>query len=131
MKNKEKYSSFRIAWLCLGFLCLGLGGIGVLLPLMPTTEFLLIAAYAFARSSDRLHDWLLSHSLFGPLIHNWQKHGAISKRGKIFSSLSMIVVIGISLILKAPNWLVYTQVFVLGCVAAFLLTRPLPPHEKI
>ena len=118
-------------WLCIGLLCLGLGGVGVFVPLMPTTVFLLVAAYAFARSSDRLHGWLLSHRLFGSVIKDWQKHGAISRRGKFFSTLSMVVIVVLSMILKAPGWLVLMQVFVLGCVACFLLTRPLPPDESV
>ena len=118
-------------WLCIGLLSLGLGVTGVFVPLMPTTVFLLIAAYAFARSSDRLHDWLLSHRLFGSLIKDWQKHGAISRRAKFFSTLSMVVIVILSMILKAPGWVVWMQVFVLGCVASFLLTRPLPPHESV
>ena len=58
----------RIFWLLFGLLATGLAFAGALLPLLPTTPFLLLAAYAFARSSKRLHDWLLNHRQFGPLI---------------------------------------------------------------
>ena len=131
MENNDKYSPFRIIWLCIGFICLGLGGLGIFLPLLPTTIFILIAAFAFARSSDRLHAWIMSHRLFGPVIQDWQKHGAVSRKGKILSTISMIFIVVISFIFKAPLWLISLQIVLLGCVAIFLLTRPLPPHENL
>ena len=131
MESKEKYSPLRLMWLCTGVLCLGLGAIGIFIPLLPTTIFILIAAFAFARSSDRLHDWLMSHRLFGPVIQNWQKHGAVSRRGKIFSTVSMILIVVISFLLGAPLWLISLQMLILVCVAIFLLTRPLPPNENL
>ncbi|MDG2479242.1 MAG: YbaN family protein, partial [Alphaproteobacteria bacterium] len=63
--------------------------LGVALPLLPTTPFLLVAAFAFARSSDRWHRWLREHRVFGPLIADWQEHGAIDRRTKLLSVLAM------------------------------------------
>ena len=106
-------------WLCIGLLCLGLGVVGVIVPLLPTTIFILMAAFAFARSSDRLHAWIMSHRIFGPIIHNWQKHGAVSRQGKLLSAVSMILIVGISFFMGAPFWLLYLQIFILSCVAVF------------
>jgi len=117
----------RIFWLILGCLCVGLGTIGVFLPLLPTTSFMLVAAFAFARSSPRLHNWLITHKVFGPLITDWQAHRAISSRAKFISVLSMGCVVGISAICQVPNWVLVTQILVLSCVAGFLLSRPTPP----
>ena len=72
----------RVLWLLLGIAATGFGIAGAVLPLLPTTPFLLVATYAFARSSPRLHAWLMSHRQFGPLIANWQQHGAIGRRAK-------------------------------------------------
>ena len=110
-----------------GFLSLGLGGLGIVLPLLPTTPFVLVAAFAFAKSSDRLHQWLLDHDVFGPLINNWRQYGAISRRAKIVSVLSMIGIVAISLLLAAPTHVIVIQVLVLSCSAAFIVTRPVPP----
>ena len=85
---------------------------------------LLIAAYAFARSSPRLHRWLLEHKVFGGLIRDWQDHGAISKRAKGAAVLSMGAVLVLSALLGVPPWVLGLQAVILGCVALFILTRP-------
>lgn len=123
----KPYSPRRLLWLGLGLVCLALGVIGAFLPLLPTTSFMLLAAFAFARSSPRLHDWLLSHKVFGPLIQNWQSHGAITTQAKIASLISMVGVIAISAAIGAPLWLLLTQLAVLSLVSLFLWTRPTPP----
>lgn len=124
MINRAK----RIALIIVGITSLALGGLGVVLPLLPTTPFILVAAFAFANSSDRLHQWLLDHDVFGPLIANWRRHGAISRNAKIVSILSMIAVILISILLAAPVHAIVIQVLVIGAAAAFVLSRPLPPE---
>jgi hypothetical protein len=72
----------RHAYLLLGWLCVGLGLLGALLPLMPTTVFLLIAAWAFSRSSPRWHRWLREHPRFGHLVRGWEEHHAMPARAK-------------------------------------------------
>ena len=117
----------RLAWLCVGFVALSLGAIGIALPLLPTTPFILVAAIAFARSSKRLHDWLVNHDIFGTLINNWQRYGAINRRAKVISVVSMGALIAISLALAAPVSVIVLQIVVLGIAATFILTRPAPP----
>lgn len=117
----------RLAWLAIGFISLALGGVGVLLPLLPTTPFVLVAAVAFAKSSDRLHRWLLEHNVFGPLIENWRRDGAISRPTKVVSILSMAAIFVLSLLLSVPTHVIVIQAVVLGACAVFILTRPLPP----
>lgn len=60
-----------------------LGVIGVFLPVLPTTPFIILAAACFARSSPRLEAWLLSHRIFGPLLRDWRERGAIPRRAKL------------------------------------------------
>jgi uncharacterized protein len=123
----KKNSIKRIFWLILGCICVGIGTVGVFVPLLPTTSFMLVAAFAFARSSPRLHNWLITHKVFGPLITNWQSHRAISSKAKFTSVLSMVAIVGISAFFQVPNWVLVTQIIVLSCVAVFLLSRPKPP----
>jgi uncharacterized membrane protein YbaN (DUF454 family) len=119
----------RMTWLIVGCLSLVLGAIGIALPLLPTTPFILLAAFAFARSSNRLHEWLVTHDVFGSLIDNWQRHGAISQRAKVLSVVSMAAVLAISLAMAAPVVVIVAQLVVLGAAAAFILSRPLPPDR--
>jgi uncharacterized membrane protein YbaN (DUF454 family) len=120
----------RITWLIVGLLALALGAIGIVLPLLPTTPFILLAAFAFAQSSEKLHQWLLDHNVFGTLIDNWHRHGAISRRAKIASVVSMIALLAISLAMAAPVAVIVVQLVVLGAVALFILTRPEPPEQE-
>ncbi len=117
----------RAVWFTVGFVALLLAALGAVLPLLPTTVFLLVAAFAFARSSDRWHAWLLSHRVFGPLIADWRDHRAIDRRAKILSAASMAAVFGISLALGAGTLVLAVQAAVLGAAAAFVLSRPSPP----
>lgn len=120
----------RAAWFALGVVSLGLGALGVVLPLLPTTPFVLLAAYAFARSSRRWHEWLMNHRLFGPMIRNWQAHGAISRRAKISAMVALAVVVCISVVLRVPLPWLGVQLVALAAVAAFILSRPLPPGDQ-
>ncbi len=118
----------RISLILIGLVSLALGGIGIFLPLLPTTPFVLVAAIAFANSSERLHQWLLDHEVFGPLIDNWRRHGAISRSTKIVSLVSMLAIIAISVALAVPTHVIVIQVLVLSASAIFIVTRPLPPQ---
>ena len=120
----------RAAWLSIGILSLALGALGVILPLLPTTPFILVAAFAFAQSSDRLHRWLVEHNIFGSLIANWRRYGAISRSAKITSVFSMGVILLISFAVRAPAIVIIVQVLVLGACAVFIVSRPLPPRDN-
>jgi uncharacterized membrane protein YbaN (DUF454 family) len=119
----------RVLWLAVGFLATGCGIAGVVLPLVPTTPFLLLAAFAFARSSPRLHDWLVNHPRFGPPIADWQAHGAISRRTKLVAAAVMIATLALSVATGVRGEIVVIQALVLGAVAAFVLTRPDSPDN--
>lgn len=118
----------RLALIIIGLSSLAIGAVGIFVPILPTTPFVLISAIAFANSSDRLHQWLLDHEVFGPLIINWREHGAISRPTKIVSILSMAAIAVISLLLAVPTHVLVIQALVLGISASFILSRPLPPR---
>ena len=82
----------------LGFLFLGLAGLGIILPILPGTPFLLLSAWFFARSSEKWHRRLLNSELFGPLIRNWEEQRCISRRTKVVALTSMLLAGGASVI---------------------------------
>lgn len=116
----------RPLWILSGLVALALGALGAVLPLLPTTPFILLSAFCFARSSPRLHDWLLTHRIFGPLILNWEREGAISRRAKIAAVSMMAITPVITILIGAPIWALLAQIAVLAGAATFVLTRPSP-----
>ncbi|MCC6544642.1 MAG: YbaN family protein [Nitrospirae bacterium] len=84
--------------IALGFICIGLAVLGIVLPLLPTTPFLLLAAACFAKSSKKLHDWLLRNKTFGPLIKQWQETRSMTRKTKVYALISVFVVGGTSFI---------------------------------
>ncbi|MFY0681988.1 MAG: YbaN family protein [Thalassovita sp.] len=114
----------RYIWATLGLISLGLGLIGVVLPLLPTVPFMLLAAFFFARSSERLHNWLIQHPTFGPSIVDWNEHGAIHPRAKKLATASIVVVFGVSLLIGLSVKLLLIQGFTLCCVLLFIWSRP-------
>jgi uncharacterized membrane protein YbaN (DUF454 family) len=87
----------RRTYLLCGFFALSLGIIGIPMPVLPTTPFVLLSAWCFARSSERWHRWLLANKIFGPLISNWDKNRCISLRTKAAAISSMVVFGGLSI----------------------------------
>jgi uncharacterized membrane protein YbaN (DUF454 family) len=73
----------------LGFVFLLLGLLGIPLPVLPSTPFILLSAWFFARSSERWHQWLLQSELFGPMIHNWEEQRCMSCRAKTVALAAM------------------------------------------
>jgi uncharacterized membrane protein YbaN (DUF454 family) len=114
----------RLLFACLGLISMGLAFIGVVLPLLPTVPFLLLAAFFFARSSARLHHLLLSHQTFGPMIEDWQNRGAIRLGAKKAATLSVAAVFLLSLVMQLPSHVLMIQAVTLGGVMVFIWTRP-------
>lgn len=114
----------RSVWLLLGFLFTGVAFVGVVLPLLPTVPFLLLAAFSFARSSDRFHDWLMNHRTLGPPIRDWRRDGAIKRRAKWLATVSIFAAFGISLALGLKVWVLAVQAAALAGVMVFIWTRP-------
>lgn len=87
-----------------GFVSLGLGIIGILVPLLPTTPFLLLAAACFLRSSDRLYNWILNHRLFGKYLRSYYYHKAIPLKIKIIAIIVIWISIGSSVLFLVNFW---------------------------
>jgi uncharacterized membrane protein YbaN (DUF454 family) len=86
----------RWALITAGFIALALGVIGLFVPLLPTTPFILLAAACFARSSQRFHRWLLANRIFGPMVREWEDHRSIPYRTKLIAIALMSVTMAVS-----------------------------------
>ena len=82
----------------LGFVFLFLGLLGIPLPVLPSTPFILLSAWFFARSSEKWHQWLLQSELFGPMLHNWEEQRCMSCRSKTVALVAMALAGGASVI---------------------------------
>lgn len=122
----SRQSISRILWFLLGGLCLGLGALGALLPVMPTTPFIIAAAFAFGKSSPRLRAWLLGHRLFGPMIRDWEASGTIDPRYKRMAYALMGLAFGASVIAGVKPIVLIIQAICMGSAALYVATRPIP-----
>lgn len=118
-------------WITLGLFFLLLGGIGVVLPLLPTTPFVLLAAACFAKSSPRMHGWLLQSELFGPMLRDWETNKCVSRRVKGLALSMMIVVGGTSILFFIPaGWPRFVGLGLLGLGCLVLLKLKNCPFQK-
>ena len=119
----------RYLLLVFAVLCLALGVIGIFIPGLPTTVFVLMAAWAAARSSPRFHEWLESHPLFGPMLRDWRKHGAVSRKAKFTATVMMAVCAAILFYTTSRMWLAEAITGVMALVLMWLWLRPEPPAK--
>jgi protein TonB len=117
----------RWAWTGAGMLMVALGVIGAMLPVMPTTIFLILALACFSRASPRLEHWLLHHPRFGAPLRQWREHRAVSRRGKVLACVGMAIGF-VAMCLGHPPWWVLVLVATMEiAVIIYLLRRPEGP----
>ena len=113
----------RPLYLAAGWLSFGIGAIGIVLPLLPTIPFWILAAFCFSRSSPRLERWLVQHPRLGPHIQGWRERGAISTKGKHAGLAALAVSSLIGLLTLPLPWSLLPLTCCAGA-AAFILSRP-------
>lgn len=119
-----------LIWTMAGLLSLGLGLLGIPLPILPTTPFVLLAAFCFGKGSPRLRGWLVNHARFGPAISNWENHGAIPRKAKRYAAALMFAALMLSVLIGLSIAVIALQALCVAGAAAFVLTRPDgPPPE--
>ena len=120
--------SKNILFIILGHLCVAIGILGLLLPLVPGTPFLILAAYFYSKASPKFHHWLLSHKYLGPPVNNWNEHGAISRKTKFFvSALILTNLTLVSLFVNVHIYIKITVTMICLSVVLFIVSRPNTP----
>lgn len=118
-----RYTYFILAWIFFG-----LGAIGTVVPGLPTVPFMLLALWSFSKSSQRFHDWLYSHKVFGPPLQQWHTHRVIPIKAKIISITSMTLSMAYMIFYtNMPGWLLIVTGLVMVYGAWFILSHPSKP----
>lgn len=126
----------RVVYVALGCIFVGLGVLGAMLPVMPTTPFLLTASFFFARSSPRLNKWLLRSPLFGPFLRDWDQHRGVRPRVKVWAVAVMLTAVAASIIFGNLTWPIVGLLLVLATVGLTVvlklpLIRDVPPGAML
>ncbi|RXF75030.1 YbaN family protein [Hansschlegelia zhihuaiae] len=128
-RDARPSSVVRLGWLAAGWLLVGLGVAGLILPVMPGTVFLILAAACFARGSPRLETWLLEHPRLGPTVKAWRSDGAIPLRGKIAAFAGMSFSAVLIMLSTAPPIAVGATLALIVIGAMYVGTRPSRPMK--
>ena len=127
-ERRERSQAEKIAWLTAGWICFGIGVVGVVLPGIPTTFPMLLALGCFARGSDRMHDWLMNHPTFGPPLQRWQRDRIMPLKAKIIAvSMMTASLVYITVFSGLATWIVITTIVFIG-IGLFVVLRT--PHKK-
>ena len=111
-----------LLWIA-GTVALILGLIGVVLPGLPTTPFVLLAAACYAKASPRLHTWLLNHKLTGPMLRDWERDHSLTRRNKIVAVGSMLLMVSFSIWSFRGRLVLQLVLLALGAIGAWVVLR--------
>ncbi len=114
----------RLTALVLAYLFLALAIIGLFLPVVPTVPFLLLAAWFSAKGSERLHRWLYAHPHFGKMLIDWEEHGAISRKGKVATVITLSASWIFLYVQLESTWGLAAMAILFLVITSFVLTRP-------
>lgn len=125
MSQHRPHRSRTVRWLlwAAGSLALGLGLLGVVLPGLPTTPFVLLAAACYAKASPRLHAWLLNHRLLGPMLRDWEQHRSLTRRTKTVAVVSMTLMVSLSIWSFRGRLIAQLALVLLGAIGAWVVLR--------
>ncbi|MDZ3996089.1 YbaN family protein [Pseudomonas sp. Teo4] len=114
----------RLLYAILAYVSLGIGLVAIVIPGLPTTEFILLAAWAATRSSPRLSAWLENHRVFGPILHNWRNGKVIQRRAKVSATISMLVCAILMLTFLEHRWPVFLAIAGMTLGNLWIWSRP-------
>jgi len=121
----------RLGWILVGHACLGVGLLGVAIPLLPTTPFVLLAAACYVRGSTRFYTYLITHRVFGTIITDWREHRAISSRAKRWAIATVLLSITASMLAVDRIWMLVVLALIALLVIAGLLRIPVRKERDL
>ncbi|MEI2685306.1 MAG: YbaN family protein [Cypionkella sp.] len=124
MIGRAGFSARNVVWFAIGTVALALGIIGVVLPLLPTTPFVILAALAFGKSAPRFQKRLQNNAIFGPMITDWNSSGAIAPKYKLMAVSMMAIALLLAVMMGFATAVLIVQAICLLAAAAFVLSRP-------
>jgi len=115
----------RVFYFLLAWLFFGIGFIGMFVPILPTTVFMILALWSFSKSSERFHHWLYTHKLFGPPLQLWTEHRVIPVIAKSFSVFFMTTsIVYLYFFAVVPTWVMLLAITIVAYACWFILTKP-------
>ena len=124
---KEASNPFiKVLWIIAGSVFVVLGAFGVILPGLPTTPFLILAAACYIRSSQRLYDWLIANKTFGPYLRDYREGKGIPKRAKKIALVMMTIFVGYAVLFALDDLVVRSVVLILGMIGFFYVAYRVP-----
>lgn len=121
----------RFFWLALGFISVGVGGVGVFIPGLPTTVFMLIGASCFARSSPRFEKWILDMPAIGPMVADYRRGLGMPWRAKVLANSMIVISCGLSAGLLIAHLVVRLVVAVTGLAGLWFIGFRVPTRERV
>ncbi len=123
-KPQSPSKTAQLLYGLLAYVSLGIGLVAIVVPGLPTTEFILLAAWAATKSSPRLSAWLENHRVFGPILFNWRNGKIIARRAKISATVSMLLCAMLMLVLLDHGWPIYLTIAGMSLGNLWIWSRP-------
>ena len=120
----------KYIFLLLGFVFVGIAYIGIIVPGIPTTVFLLIAVWFFSRSSKKFENWLMNHKIFGELITNWNLYNSIDFKSKIMAISLIVITFSFTVFYAFSFKIDFLFIMFAVLLSIFIITRPSPPQKN-
>ena len=131
--KKSKYLLFRILWILLGSTFVGIGALGVFVPGLPTTVFLILAAACYIRSSEKLYNWLIKNKIFGKYIKDYREGKGMPRKAKIVALSMIILFVSLAVFpfspIAIPNLYVRILVLILGAIGFYYVKFRVPSQK--
>ncbi|MEM9565023.1 MAG: YbaN family protein [Actinomycetota bacterium] len=121
----------RIVYLCAGLICVGVGGLGIVVPGLPTTGPFILAAWCFSRSSTRLENWILNLPGIGPMVRDYRSGLGMPRRAKVFAIGSMSIAVTLSVLFALDHPALRILVAVLGVIGVWYVGFRVPTRETV